>query len=108
MAWVPGGCGVGFIPRRRPESERVRAARSAGRLGVEGSQRLGLGKKKSELEEGPAMQAPHGGDTEANPWRAWCDPDQWAPRVSDPGNIEKSKGVEWAAQHASAGGPNRW
>jgi hypothetical protein len=29
MAWVPGGCGVGFIPRRCPKSERVRAARSA-------------------------------------------------------------------------------
>ena len=34
MAWVLGGYGAGFIPRQRPESERVRAARSAGRPGV--------------------------------------------------------------------------
>jgi hypothetical protein len=43
------------------------------------------------------MQAPHGGDTEVN-LGAWCEPDQWAPRASDPGNIEKRKGVEWAAR----------
>jgi hypothetical protein len=63
-------CCCRFRTERVPPADhngRARTSGIAGQPGVEGSQRLGLGKKKSELEEGPAMQAPHGGDTEANP-----------------------------------------
>jgi hypothetical protein len=87
-------CCCRFRTERVPPADhngRARTSEIAYRPGVEGSQCLGLGEKKSELEEGPVVQAPHGGDTEASPWRAWCDPDQWAPRASDRGNIEKER-----------------
>jgi hypothetical protein len=87
-------CCCRFRTERVPPADhngRARTCEIADRPSVEGSQCLGLGEKKSELEEGPIVQAPHGGYTEANPWCAWCDPDQWAPRASDPGNIEKER-----------------